>query len=61
MIKQYLAKGVCQKCRANEVIAHSGWKHLCQRCDNKLWVEISTAQKDSYMRTGNANLNKSAK
>ena len=61
MTKKYLAKGVCQKCGANEVIAHSGWKHLCRRCDEKLWDEISSAQKESYMTTGRVSLNKVSK
>ncbi len=57
-MNKYLAKGKCQKCGANEVIAHSGYKHLCQRCDQRLWNNISTAQKDSYMSSGRVHLNK---
>ena len=54
-MSKYLAKGLCQKCGAKEVIAHSGYKHLCQRCDGRLWSTISEAQKDRYMRTGRVN------
>jgi endonuclease IV len=51
----YLAKGQCQKCGAKEVIAHSGYKHLCQRCNEKLFREISVEQKKNYMKTGRIN------
>jgi ribosomal protein S27AE len=50
--RSYLARGICQKCRAKEVIAHSGYKHLCGRCANKLFVEISESQKKNWMKTG---------
>ena len=48
----YLAKGQCQKCGAKEVIAHDGYKHLCQRCAAALFMKISTEQKKNYLRTG---------
>ena len=60
-MNKYLAKGECQKCGAKEVIAHSGYKHLCQRCDRKLWSAISLAQKEAYMKSGRVHLNKFAK
>ncbi len=50
--RSYLARGVCQKCRAKEVIAHSGYKHLCGRCARNLFVEISENQKKTWMKTG---------
>ena len=60
-MKTYLAKGKCQKCGAEEVIAHSGYKHLCQRCNSKLYRAISEEQKENYMRTGRVNGQNNAK
>jgi ribosomal protein S27AE len=54
-MNEYIARGVCQKCGANEVIAHSGYKHVCQRCNEKLFKKIGTEQKKNYMRTGRIN------
>lgn len=59
-MKMYLAKGRCQKCGAREVIAHSGYKHMCHRCNSKLYDDISELQKENYMRTGRVNGQKSA-
>jgi len=50
--RSYLAKGQCQKCGAREVIAHSGYKHLCQRCHSNLFEKISENQKENWMKTG---------
>jgi ribosomal protein S27AE len=52
MNNRYLAKGLCQKCGAKEVIAHDGYKHLCQRCNVHLFMKISEEQKTNYMQTG---------
>ena len=50
--RSYIARGVCQKCGAKEVIAHSGYKHLCQRCAGNLFEKISEEQKENWMSTG---------
>jgi endonuclease IV len=52
---EYIARGQCQKCGAKEVIAHSGFKHLCQRCADGLFKKISKEQKKNYLRTGRIN------
>ncbi len=52
---EYIARGQCQKCGVKEVIAHSGFKHLCQRCADGLFKKISTEQKKNYLRTGRIN------
>jgi ribosomal protein S27AE len=48
----YLAKGQCQKCSTQGVIAHSGYKHLCGRCNKHLWIQVSEAQKENWLKTG---------
>ena len=55
IMNEYIAKGVCQKCGAKEVISHSGYKHLCQRCSEKLFKRIGEEQKENYLRTGRVN------
>jgi exosome complex RNA-binding protein Csl4 len=54
-MNEYIARGVCQKCGVNEVIAHSGYKHVCQRCNAHLFRKISEEQKENYMSTGRIN------
>ena len=54
-MNKYISRGVCQKCGAKEVIAHAGYKHLCQRCDPRLWKKISAEQKANWFRTGRIN------
>ncbi len=48
----WISKGQCQKCRAREVIAHQGRFHQCERCNPKLWDEVSTLQKERFLATG---------
>jgi hypothetical protein len=51
-MRSWISKGQCQKCRAREVIAHCGRKHVCQRCDPELWARISKEQKERFLATG---------
>ena len=60
-MNEYIARGVCQKCGAKEVISHSGYKHMCQRCNEKLFKKISAEQKKNYLSTGWINGQKNAK
>jgi len=60
----YLANGQCQRCGAKEVIAHSGNRHLCSRCDKRLWEEASNIQKENWLKSGQVsekNVQKNAK
>ncbi len=51
-MRSWISRGQCQKCRAREVIAHSGRKHLCSRCDPELFEKISAEQKKRFLATG---------
>lgn len=51
-MRKFLGRGQCQKCGAKEVIAHSGHRHVCVRCDSDLYFEISKIQKQNYMSYG---------
>lgn len=52
-MRMFLKKGVCPKCGAHEVIAHSGYKSSCSRCNEKLWDTVARQQKTNYMKYGN--------
>ncbi|MEE3233426.1 MAG: hypothetical protein VX294_04610 [Candidatus Latescibacterota bacterium] len=51
-MRKFLGRGECQSCGANEVIAHSGYRRRCARCDSKMWNEITKLQKSNYMTFG---------
>ena len=51
-MRKFLGRGQCQKCGAKEVIAHSGNRRRCSRCDERMWHEISDLQKSNYMVHG---------
>ncbi len=51
-MRKFLKKGVCSRCGAHEVIAYSGYKSSCSRCNEKLWREVSDYQKSNYMAHG---------
>jgi len=48
----YVRLGQCQRCQSREIISHSGYKHLCSRCDPALWTTITKEQKSRYMNDG---------
>ena len=51
-MRTFLKKGVCPKCNADEVIAYSGHRGSCSRCDEKLWRRVARQQKTNYMKYG---------
>jgi hypothetical protein len=48
----FLGMGVCDRCGANEIIAYSGHRRQCSRCNHRVFADISAAHKDNYMTYG---------
>ncbi len=51
-MRGWISKGQCQMCPAPVVIAHSGYKDLCGRCDPDLFEKISAEQKKRFLASG---------
>jgi len=52
---EYVAKGVCQRCKARAVISYSGYKRVCSGCDERMFKRICAKQKDNWFKTGRIN------